>query len=176
MIWALYDGPPVLKCSRRLHPFSVALLIGIICPGTSVAVGLLHKEPGRHWVTQYSLLGSAFLPQDFAVVLALADLSCSSLVIVLSQGFAIPKEAQSKVAKLSYNGQETELKHGDLVIAAITSCTNTSNPMVMLGAGLVAKKAAEKGLFVAPHIKTSLAPGSGVVTHYLQTRWDRSTT
>lgn len=74
------------------------------------------------------------------------------------------------MAKLSYNGKDTELKHGDLVIAAITSCTNTSNPMVMLGAGLVAKKAAEKGLFVAPHIKTSLAPGSGVVTHYLKTR------
>eukprot|EP00243_Klebsormidium_subtile_P003511 TRINITY_DN16928_c0_g1_i1.p1 TRINITY_DN16928_c0_g1~~TRINITY_DN16928_c0_g1_i1.p1 ORF type:complete len:996 (-),score=337.74 TRINITY_DN16928_c0_g1_i1:360-3347(-) len=85
------------------------------------------------------------------------------------KGFAIPKEAQDKVAKLSYNGQDTELRHGDLVIAAITSCTNTSNPMVMLGAGLVAKKAAEKGLFVAPHIKTSLAPGSGVVTQYLQT-------
>lgn len=54
------------------------------------------------------------------------------------------------------------------MIAAITSCTNTSNPSVMLGAGLLAKKAVEKGLAVAPFIKTSLSPGSGVVTYYLK--------
>jgi aconitate hydratase len=59
------------------------------------------------------------------------------------------------------------VKNGDVLIAAITSCTNTSNPSVMLAAGLLAKKAAEKGLTVAPHIKTSLAPGSRVVTEYL---------
>jgi len=58
--------------------------------------------------------------------------------------------------------------HGDVLIAAITSCTNTSNPSVLLAAGLLAKKAVEKGLTVAPHIKTSLAPGSRVVTEYLQ--------
>src|SRR5699024_1600989 len=57
---------------------------------------------------------------------------------------------------------------GDLAIAAITSCTNTSNPYVMLGAGLVAKKAIEKGLKVPPYVKTSLAPGSKVVTGYLR--------
>lgn len=55
-----------------------------------------------------------------------------------------------------------------MVIAAITSCTNTSNPSVMLGAGLLAKKAVEAGLAVAPYIKTSMSPGSGVVTYYLQ--------
>jgi aconitate hydratase len=60
-----------------------------------------------------------------------------------------------------------ELAHGDVVIAAITSCTNTSNPSVMLAAGLVAKKAAEKGMTVRPTVKTSLAPGSRVVTEYL---------
>ncbi len=65
------------------------------------------------------------------------------------------------------NGQEIEMKHGDVVIAAITSCTNTSNPSVMLGAGIVAKKALEKGLKVPPYVKTSLAPGSRVVTQYL---------
>lgn len=61
-----------------------------------------------------------------------------------------------------------KLHHGSVVIAAITSCTNTSNPSVMLGAGLVAKKAIEKGLKVEKFIKTSLSPGSGVVTKYLQ--------
>jgi aconitate hydratase len=60
------------------------------------------------------------------------------------------------------------VKNGDVLIAAITSCTNTSNPSVMIAAGLLAKKAAERGLTVAPHIKTSLAPGSRVVTEYLQ--------
>ncbi len=61
-----------------------------------------------------------------------------------------------------------ELRNGDVLIAAITSCTNTSNPGVLLAAGLLAKKAAARGLEVAPHIKTSLAPGSRVVTEYLE--------
>src|SRR5690625_2031600 len=65
------------------------------------------------------------------------------------------------------NGQEIEMKHGDVVLAAITSCTNTSNPSVMLGAGIVAKKAVEKGMKIPPYVKTSLAPGSRVVTEYL---------
>ena len=64
-------------------------------------------------------------------------------------------------------GTDYDLGHGDVVIAAITSCTNTSNPAVMLGAGLVAKKAVERGLQVKPWVKTSLAPGSKVVTEYL---------
>ncbi|GIV61079.1 MAG: aconitate hydratase [Rhodothermaceae bacterium] len=64
-------------------------------------------------------------------------------------------------------GNELDLKHGDVVIAAITSCTNTSNPSVMIGAGLVAKKAVERGLKVKPYVKTSMAPGSKVVTNYL---------
>lgn len=62
----------------------------------------------------------------------------------------------------------TILYPGSVVIAAITSCTNTSNPSVMLGAGLLAKKAVELGLDVKPYIKTSLSPGSGVVTYYLK--------
>jgi aconitate hydratase len=66
------------------------------------------------------------------------------------------------------NGDAFELSSGAVVIAAITSCTNTSNPSLMLGAGLVAKKAVERGLQVKPWVKTSLAPGSKVVTDYLQ--------
>src|SRR5207245_8476565 len=61
-----------------------------------------------------------------------------------------------------------EISAGDVMIAAITSCTNTSNPGVLLGAGLLAKKAVERGLTVNPHVNTSLAPGSRVVTEYLK--------
>jgi aconitate hydratase len=68
---------------------------------------------------------------------------------------------------LTIDGQDCELRHGSVVIAAITSCTNTSNPSVMIAAGLVAKKAVEKGLRACPWVKTSLAPGSKVVTDYL---------
>jgi len=68
---------------------------------------------------------------------------------------------------VEWDGKKFQLHHGDVVIAAITSCTNTSNPSVMLGAGLLAKKAVEKGLSVKPWVKTSLAPGSRVVTEYL---------
>ena len=69
--------------------------------------------------------------------------------------------------KVAVEGTDYHVKHGDVVIAAITSCTNTSNPSVMLAAGLVAKKAHERGLTVKPWVKTSLAPGSQVVTDYL---------
>jgi aconitate hydratase len=71
--------------------------------------------------------------------------------------------------RVTLDGEQATLRHGSAVIAAITSCTNTSNPSVMIGAGLLAKKAVEKGLEVAPHVKTSLAPGSKVVTEYLET-------
>ncbi|CAI5467073.1 unnamed protein product [Closterium sp. Yama58-4] len=85
------------------------------------------------------------------------------------KGFAIPKAQQDKAVKVTVKeGVETELKHGSVVIAAITSCTNTSNPSVMLAAAIVAKKASERGLRVKPYVKTSLAPGSNVVTKYLE--------
>ncbi len=71
-------------------------------------------------------------------------------------------------ANVQYNGESFELDHGDVVIAAITSCTNTSNPSVMIGAGLVARKALARGLMTKPWVKTSLAPGSQVVTDYLE--------
>ncbi len=72
-----------------------------------------------------------------------------------------------QTASCEYQGNEVELRHGSVVIAAITSCTNTSNPEVMLGAGLLAKNAVEKGLERKPWVKSSLAPGSQVVTEYL---------
>ena len=75
----------------------------------------------------------------------------------------LDKEVTVKFA----DGKETVMKTGAIAIAAITSCTNTSNPYVMLGAGLIAKKAVEKGLTVPDYVKTSLAPGSKVVTGYL---------
>jgi aconitate hydratase len=80
-----------------------------------------------------------------------------------------PEYEPDTPVRLVLDGEEATLKHGSTVIAAITSCTNTSNPSVMIGAGLLAKKAVERGLSVAPHVKTSLAPGSKVVTEYLQT-------
>ncbi len=69
---------------------------------------------------------------------------------------------------VEHNGMSFKLRHGSVVIAAITSCTNTSNPAVMLAAGLLAKKAVEKGIDVKPWVKTSLAPGSRVVMNYLE--------
>ncbi|TRY70840.1 hypothetical protein TCAL_01219 [Tigriopus californicus] len=84
------------------------------------------------------------------------------------KGYGLPQDKLSTTVPFVMNGHEHVLKHGSVLIAAITSCTNTSNPSVMLGAGLMAKKAVEKGLTVAPYIKTSLSPGSGVVTYYLQ--------
>jgi aconitate hydratase len=69
---------------------------------------------------------------------------------------------------VEHDGAKIQLKHGSVVISAITSCTNTSNPSVMIAAGLLARKAVERGLSVPHHVKTSLAPGSRVVTDYLQ--------
>lgn len=85
---------------------------------------------------------------------------------VADNGFGKP--AAQLPTRVSTRLPGVDLGHGDVLIAAITSCTNTSNPSVMIAAGLLAKKAAERGLRVAPHIKTSLAPGSRVVTAYLE--------
>jgi aconitate hydratase len=83
-------------------------------------------------------------------------------------GFAVNPSDINRIASLNIDGKQTRLKHGSVVIAAITSCTNTSNPYVMIAAGLLAKKAVEKGLKVSPAIKTSLTPGSRVVNDYLE--------
>ncbi|XP_006609084.1 cytoplasmic aconitate hydratase-like [Apis dorsata] len=84
------------------------------------------------------------------------------------KGFGLSPKKVDTVCLFEYEGKDYKLRHGSVVIAAITSCTNTSNPSVMLGAGLLAKKAVEAGLYVHPYIKTSLSPGSGVVTYYLE--------
>jgi len=84
-----------------------------------------------------------------------------------ADGFARP--AASLAERYATGQPGVALGHGDVLIAAITSCTNTSNPAVMIAAGLLARKAVARGLRVRPHIKTSLAPGSRVVTDYLQT-------
>jgi aconitate hydratase len=83
------------------------------------------------------------------------------------QGFALPEEKLNSKGMVKDNGHSTEITHGAVTIAAITSCTNTSNPSVMIGAGLLAKKAVQRGLTSKPYVKTSLAPGSKVVTEYL---------
>jgi aconitate hydratase len=86
---------------------------------------------------------------------------------VKERGYELKPEAVTRKAKVGTNGGSYEIGQGAVVIAAITSCTNTSNPSVMVAAGLLARKAAEKGLSVKPYVKTSLAPGSRVVTEYL---------
>jgi aconitate hydratase len=82
------------------------------------------------------------------------------------KGFGLESSKTGATADFTYEGKNYTLKHGSVVIAAITSCTNTSNPDVMLAAGLVARNAVAKGLSVDPYIKCSLSPGSGVVTKY----------
>ncbi|MGH7194130.1 MAG: aconitase family protein, partial [Candidatus Saccharimonadales bacterium] len=83
------------------------------------------------------------------------------------RGFALDQAALKRKAAVRAGGQSLDIGHGAVVIAAITSCTNTSNPTVMLGAGLLARNAVAKGLKVQPYVKTSLAPGSRVVSDYL---------
>jgi aconitate hydratase len=84
------------------------------------------------------------------------------------RGFELNAEQLEQKGVMGTNGGSVQMGHGAVVIAAITSCTNTSNPTVMIGAGLVAKKAVERGLKVKPYVKTSLAPGSRVVSEYLK--------
>src|SRR5499427_2193222 len=87
---------------------------------------------------------------------------------VKERGYGLAESELARTASVRSNGHADTLAHGAVVIAAITSCTNTSNPSVMVGAGLLAKKAVAKGLRVKPYVKTSLAPGSKVVTDYLR--------
>ena len=84
------------------------------------------------------------------------------------KGFGIAEDKHKATAKFTFEGQEHEITHGSVVIAAITSCTNTSNPSVMLQSAMLCKNAVEKGLTCASYIKKSLSPGSGVVTKYME--------
>lgn len=108
-------------------------------------------------------------PQDRVALTDMQDTFRKALTApVKDRGYELSGEAMTKEAVFGTNGGSMTMKHGAVVIAAITSCTNTSNPSVLVAAGLVAKKAIEKGLNVKPYVKTSLAPGSRVVTEYLQ--------
>ncbi|MEX2502789.1 MAG: aconitate hydratase AcnA, partial [Trueperaceae bacterium] len=107
-------------------------------------------------------------PQDRVLLSEMRDTFREDLVKpAAARGFELPEERLDDTVSVTYKGHQHDLRHGDVVIAAITSCTNTSNPSVMLAAGLVARKAAERGLTAKPWVKTSLAPGSKVVTEYL---------
>lgn len=108
-------------------------------------------------------------PQDFIPLDEVKNNFLSSVTSPLgNKGYGLTEKEMDKNTLITFqDGRRATLKTGDICIAAITSCTNTSNPYVMLGAGLLAKKAVKKGLKVAPYVKTSLSPGSKVVTDYL---------
>ncbi|MGD6816042.1 aconitate hydratase AcnA [Metabacillus sp. 113a] len=108
-------------------------------------------------------------PQDLIPLSEMKETFHSQLAAPFgNQGFGLDAEDLTKEVQVTLaSGEETVMKTGAIAIAAITSCTNTSNPYVLIGAGLVAKKAVEKGLQVPSYVKTSLAPGSKVVTGYL---------
>ena len=108
-------------------------------------------------------------PQDRVPLTAVKRAFLESLRTPVSQrGFGLTEKEIQHTAPVTADGHTETIGHGAVAIASITSCTNTSNPSVMLAAGLLAKKAVAKGLQVKPHVKTSLAPGSRVVTDYLE--------
>ena len=108
-------------------------------------------------------------PQDRVDLTDMKSHFIESLTAELGhQGHGLSETELSNSAIVDYNGERFDLNHGDVVIAAITSCTNTSNPGVMLAAGLLARNARKRGLMVKPWVKTSLAPGSRVVTEYYE--------
>ncbi|MEX0977455.1 MAG: aconitate hydratase AcnA, partial [Pirellulales bacterium] len=108
-------------------------------------------------------------PQDLVPLRSMKSSFRQSLTAPVAQrGFALDESGVKRTAKVNDNGHTSTIGHGAVVIAAITSCTNTSNPSVMVAAGLLAKKAVAKGLKRKPYVKTSLAPGSRVVTDYFE--------
>jgi aconitate hydratase len=108
-------------------------------------------------------------PQDRVALSEMKKSFEAALVApVKDRGFGLSEGDLGKTGYVKDNGHSSEIKHGAVVIAAITSCTNTSNPSVLLAAGLVAKKAVERGLKPPTYVKTTLAPGSKVVTEYLR--------
>lgn len=100
-------------------------------------------------------------------MIPISDLNSNFLKALISpvgfNGFNVSEKEISKTIE----GENFKLKNGSILIAAITSCTNTSNPFVLIAAGLLAKKAREFGLTIPPYVKTSLSPGSKVVSDYL---------
>lgn len=126
---------------------------------------VMHLDLGS---VQPSLAGPK-RPQDRVAIADLKNEFTTGLTQQVSfKGFGIQQQEATKRSSLSFEGKDYDFGHGSVVIAAITSCTNTSNPDVMLAAGQLAKNAVERGLEIRPYIKTSLSPGSGVVTQYYE--------
>ena len=128
------------------------------------------RDAKPSFLSQLESFGVAYEGQDEAVA---ETFPASDPTFGQAPGAEEPRAAPSPVAvaepqrhRVAVRGTDYEIEHGSVVIAAITSCTNTSNPQVMVGAGLLAKKAVEKGLTRKPWVKSSLAPGSKVVTEY----------
>ncbi|MBM3326064.1 MAG: aconitate hydratase AcnA [Calditrichaeota bacterium] len=119
--------------------------------------------------TVESCLAGPKRPQDRVTVQDLKAAFNKALITPFEkQGYGLTEDKLGTTGNIKSDGGSQTLKHGDVVIAAITSCTNTSNPSVLVAAGLLAKKALAAGLKVKPYVKTSLAPGSRVVTDYLK--------
>ena len=114
--------------------------------------------------TQFDSDLPALLPQGFSLPESSGPATSGDGAVAVAEASAPPRRS----ATFEYEGESCTIEDGSIVIAAITSCTNTSNPSVMVGAGLVAKAAVERGLTVPKYVKTSLAPGSKVVTDYLE--------
>ncbi|WP_010631267.1 aconitate hydratase AcnA [Sporolactobacillus vineae] len=150
-------------------------LVADYCQANGLFYGPDAKEPRFTKVVDLNLsdvqpsLSGPKRPQDRIPLTEIKDEFAATLTRPSgNHGFGLKSdEINKKGYAVHEDGSKTELKTGAVVIAAITSCTNTSNPSVMIGAGLVAKKAVEKGLTVPDYVKTSLAPGSKVVTDYL---------
>ena len=124
---------------------------------------VLHMDLG---IVEPSVAGPK-RPQDRIALGDLPQAFASDLPALLPAGFSVNGDG-ARTVQVDLDGETCELGDGSIVIAAITSCTNTSNPSVMVGAGLMAKKAVELGLQVKPWVKSSMAPGSKVVTDYLE--------
>ncbi len=108
-------------------------------------------------------------PQDRVALREMKSAFRRSLTApVKERGYGLAEDEIGKQVEVGTNGDRASLTHGSVVIAAITSCTNTSNPSVMVGAGILARKAVQRGLRPKPFVKTSMAPGSKVVTRYLR--------
>uniref|UniRef100_A0A803YJW2 Iron-responsive element-binding protein 2 n=1 Tax=Meleagris gallopavo TaxID=9103 RepID=A0A803YJW2_MELGA len=123
------------------------------------------REPEYSQVVQISL--SSIIPHVSGPKRSQDRVAVNNMKSDFQTWFQIAAEKQNDIVPVQYEGNQYELSHGCVVIAAVISCTNNCNPSVMLAAGLLAKKAVEAGLEVKPYIRTSLSPGSGMVTHYL---------
>jgi aconitate hydratase len=125
------------------------------------------NQPAAHLHTRHGVRAEGAAEKPAAAAPAVAP-GAPLQVVEMTSNRPTLEAAQSEAPSKQPKVGDLSLGHGDVLIAAITSCTNTSNPSVLLAAGLLAKKAVEAGLKVAPHIKTSLAPGSRIVTEYLE--------